>query len=1623
MDSIFFASKYDFNSLPPQQIITDLSKMKESVTQQIYSICSPEGRNKIMDFIFLKIPEIWENENLQIKYAAASAFGYMLMRLGPFFPRKLFERLVKDIQALEKGNLLHVAGLCHLSKYYYSQELYSILNKFSFWHLFSNDSLDKLPVLVSHLLDLPLDILKSLVDLFVSQFLSNNDDRYLPKAISLITEVDPQSFVYLITEDTEPQNIGRFFSKTMPIIDKKLAEKHANALIEMILDKSTPPNKYEAACFSLHLLIDTNQADASSIECQITLDVINQSPSLPSLLLLPIPIYVINSLYTYEPPNSVCFLPPPDASGEGNSSNQANDMKRNKSSTPLSPLIPVEPVQCEHGEEPLDEEAVLDEASLATVKSPRTLNFGTFKADKKYILPLMGYFSNNLYFTKELISLIGMSLDPYSMEYSEALRYLGLVCRKIPSHDLNDLLLKAFSIEPSNWIQSLWTLKLIAELDFTLMQQNMIQRAFDLIEDASISQGQKLQETAKETIMSIRSTMPFEQFIIFIDHYTRRLDVFNSSEFELRISFLSHVFCNIPGSWMLPFLHVWNLIVESISLFNYTPQMLEGVFTILAVFGANMKDPDNTLIFVNHALGIIQRQYTLFTGQQLNYPRGPLFSSIISHDEMTLKKIETDITVTPDASHKDILSTSEKAFFFLSKIQWRDMKTHFDDLHLLLYLATEMAPLFTKDSIHLAIAVLECRGVPKDPTIQYLKRVLHCITQEDEMLYYISAFELARSKFNISHKDFKVNKIVSFTKDFIHTKRDLEFATLMRVKKFLNEFGVDLSDEQCEDMIIESQKHFLHESMKDIMKNIEAAKINRKFRRESETDTSETTESSDKMDNSEKQIEEQVPINLPIINEHPDTLDHIKLSDIRVGQFNDEVLDATKFNSTGEGLLSLGSSLPSMESFFSLSSSVSRFNLSSESYEDENIELQKYIPSLTPLMASNLEIPDPIFNLPLINSALNQSRAKISDEMAFKMLEKALAVKNSRTINNCLRFLLFNKIYYPVEKLLQNKIFESRRFFTGILAMLGMKYNTFEELPEFAKKYILSVLINPRASSAASAKTMAMSASTSIDQDMDEQSESTSSMFQTITQTSSASMQVSKVTSMQDIPRFVLFNINNQFLKRICTNLIKFDPNAFSEYLLQLNYIKKEQTYNLFFILPYLKTKLPQVISHIIELTKNSNKKFLMSLRLLTMLLQKEGLLNASNSSDDTEVSKQNPNQPTSPKTMTKSQSKEGEEAQKPKQESPSSITKQVKSSTPPPHQLKITPLGEVAKRILQEYNDKAQQNNTLMIEICYLSIIFNKVCQKIPKLSAKIYNFIGKQSYFGSALYLVAQNTSSDFEIVSNLAMPSAALQSFTTLRRIFVKDKPQSSMPYNAVMDHIVKLKRKKNPLITKETCALVNAYFNTKPAKQMATQIFNQWIQNVDTNPTSAEFVMLIPPLKAAVSLFHKKMQEHQTVTNLLHSTFQYQVLPPGTTDTLLLASVRLKDPELALTNFPSFLKLQTCYPSYLYAESLAIFSYRFNNKKDATDVVTYVPLCSSFFASFYAAVSLEKKVKLSTDTLATCFSPANAKALKMLNDPYLRPFSIYYAFLPPSDTTPAELDDFVEEMVDELKNRKN
>ena len=1616
MDSIIFVNRYDFSALSPQQIITDLSKLKDSVNQQVYSICSTDGRNKIMDFIFLKIPEIWESENLQIKYAAASAYGYFLLRLAPFFARKLFSRLIKDIKSLEKGNLLHVAGLCYLSKFYYPMELHTILSTQHFLHLFSNDSLDKLPTIVAHLLDLPIDILKSLADLFVSQFLSSHDDRYLPKAISLITEVEPQSFAYLITEDMEPHNIGRFFSKAMPKIDKNIAEKHTNSLVEMILDKNTCPNKYEAACFSLHLLIESNQAEPSCIENKITLDIINQSQSLPSLLLLPIPTYVISSLYSYEPPSCCCLLP---SVGEevGSSPSQNGDIKRNKSLTPLSPLIPVEPIQVDNnGEEPLDEEAALDENSLATVKSPKTLNFGKFKADKKYILPLMGYFSNNLFFTKELVSLIGMSLDPYSMEYSEALRYLGLVCRKIPSNDLNDLLLKAFSIEPTNWIQSLWTLKLIAQLDFTLMQQNMIQRAFDLIEDASVSQGQKLQETAKETIMSIRTTMPFEQFIIFIDHYTRRLDVFNSNDFELRISFLSYIFYNIPGSWMLPFLHVWNLIVESISIFKFTPQMLEGVFTIMAVFGANMKDPENTLVFVNHAVGVIQRQYTLFSGQALSFPRSPLMTSIIPHDEITLKKIESDISVTPDASYREILSTSEKAFLFLSKIQWREMKMHYEDLHFLLYIATEMSPLFTKDSLHLAIALFECRGIPKDPTIHYLKKVLHFITREDEMLYYISAFELATQKFTISHKDFKVEKIVAFTKNFIQTKRDIEFVTLIRVRKFLHEFGLDLTDEQCEDMIVDSQKHFLHESMKDIIKNIEAAKINHKIRRESETDTSETTESSDKLDSSEKSIEEQIPINLPIINEHPDSLDRIKLSDIRVRPYNDDVLNATRFNSTGEGLLNLGSSFPSTDSFFSYNSSVSRFTLSTESFEDENSDFLKNIPTLTPLLATKLDIPDEIFNMPLINSALTHSRAKISKEMAFKMLEKALNHKNSRVVNNCLRFLVFNKYYYPIEKLLQNKIFENRRYFTGILAMLGMKYSSFEELPEYAKKYILSVLINPKASVAAAANTCALNCSMDTD---DEQSESTSSIMQSITHTSSASMQMYKVTTMEDIPQFVLYNISNPYLKRICTNLVKFDPAVFSEYLLKLPSIKKEQTYNLFFILPYIKFKLPQVINHIFDLTKNSKKKFLMTIRLLTILLQKESSMSSSTSSQA--LDKQIQEEMSSPKTMAKSQSKEKDET--PKTQTPDSPGKSIKSSTPPPNSLKTTPLGEVARKILQEYHTKAQQNNALMIEICYLSITYNKVCHKIPKLSTKIYNFIGKQSYLGSALYLIAQNTASDYESVSNLALPSAALQSYISLRHHFIKDHPESSLPFSSALDHIIKTKRKKNPIMTKEICALVHSFFMTKPSKQICTQIFNSWLQIVDTNPTSADFVMLIPPFKSAISIFHKKMQEHHIVTNLLHSTFEYQVLPPGTVDALLLASVRLKDPELALTNFPSFLKVQTCYPSYLYAESIALFSYKFNNKKDAKDVACYVPLCNSFFASFYATVSLEKKVNLSNDILATCYSPANAKALTMLHDQYLRPFAIYYAFLPPSEDTPRDLDDFVQEMAEELKTRES
>lgn len=133
-------------------------------------------------------------------------------------------------------------------------------------------------------------------------------------------------------------------------------------------------------------------------------------------------------------------------------------------------------------------------------------------------------------------------------------------------------------------------------------------------------------------ILAIRTTMPFEEFKVFVDHYIRGLDILNLEDFENRLSFLSYVFFHLHGGWVRAFIHVVPLVVETISIFRFSPILIEALFRLLSLFKANMKE--NTVVFVEHIIDVILQQFRLFTSLSIQQHHCPLWNSVVSYFDL-----------------------------------------------------------------------------------------------------------------------------------------------------------------------------------------------------------------------------------------------------------------------------------------------------------------------------------------------------------------------------------------------------------------------------------------------------------------------------------------------------------------------------------------------------------------------------------------------------------------------------------------------------------------------------------------------------------------------------------------------------------------------------------------------------------------------------------------------------------------------------------------------------------------------------------------------------------------------------------------------------------------------------
>ncbi|OHT07888.1 hypothetical protein TRFO_23755 [Tritrichomonas foetus] len=625
------------------------------------------------------------------------------------------------------------------------------------------------------------------------------------------------------------------------------------------------------------------------------------------------------------------------------------------------------------------------------------IEFSEYVFEKNQINPLLTYFSRNRKFKNELIILLNKNLTPTSDSYSFALQILGDVSMELPKNALNDLLMKAFSINTTNWIHKLWTLDLIHKLKFSMLTQPVSDLAFEIIELSSISKTEKLAQTAKEVTLKIFNTCHIEVFKLFIDKYCRRIDVFDQNIFELRISFLSYVFRHTTSHWTISFIHIAVAITEATDIFEFSPIVMMDVFYIIGILAQNLKEDFVLLLsFTRKALDIIEPSYLEFCGQTLGKDRPHLFNSISQSmskddknrsltkiDQITsqLNRLDTDLTSNPGAWHTEILHSAEAAFSMMVKVPWSKLKMQKEDLSYLFNIAMKLSYLFPSSSNILLSELIEMGELTIDLIRKYISLSLTVSCGGEALLTFTRNLALCIEKkvsLNLQKND--MTSYIKSMKITLPLMTNLDYVYVISAKEVLLKIAhIKLPDDIALKIIEKSQRYLL-------------------------TDSSEFCE-----ENSDDNIID--PHVLYTMSED-ETADYRELSRDHSQEIFREARKDQKIST--------------------------KSNIQKET-ETENIGLLKYCQTLSPFLVHRQKIPPELLKPVLLRSFFNYSSVVINMKESKFLLQYCLDNTNPQCLAAMLRYLNKNKIEINLKPFITHPFFNSKSLLSAVVNYINIK--------------------------------------------------------------------------------------------------------------------------------------------------------------------------------------------------------------------------------------------------------------------------------------------------------------------------------------------------------------------------------------------------------------------------------------------------------------------------------------------------------------------------------------------------------------------------------------------------------
>lgn len=453
------------------------------------------------------------------------------------------------------------------------------------------------------------------------------------------------------------------------------------------------------------------------------------------------------------------------------------------------------------------------------------------RLNPKYTSPLINYFKRYPEYQNELCNLILYSISIYKIKslYSNpskdtdddlkksslknealysALKAVSEVNMNFQPTILNTILQQIFEMidyknddneSALNYLTDITLnvkiLEMIGSLKADRLTQKTANKMFELIEKASISNVDVIRKKAKKAFVSLSNQTSIDLFKFFFDIYIQKLDLFNEKEFAMRLSFIAYVMNHISTQLPLSFSSIATFLYEALTLKDsfHRNDML-NVFKILSVLVPTINDPQIMIVFIQHAMNMIKKNYSDFTGEDFcsSDQKAPFFNNRYQV-ENTLVQVDMDIVSNPRIWHRKSLKCAHVAYAFLATVPWDKFELTSNDKLLLEQLISAMSVLLPKETSTFMLMLRDSHLISSVFRAKIISSLNKVSRRKEDLIAFLPVIRVM-CKMNEKYKLLNIEFVLDSLLNMMPRLNNITTDQAISIQLFLSERKIETTD-------------------------------------------------------------------------------------------------------------------------------------------------------------------------------------------------------------------------------------------------------------------------------------------------------------------------------------------------------------------------------------------------------------------------------------------------------------------------------------------------------------------------------------------------------------------------------------------------------------------------------------------------------------------------------------------------------------------------------------------------------------------------------------------------------------------------------------------------------------